>query len=323
MLVDGAGQIIVDALTANRSFASIPSASSLLDASNYTVQAVSFGKDAAGFQFHGHQIISPSTTIVIKTLSYGPVSLSSYQTSTTASALQGTYELLPRYPSPLDKRLELNSTVTVYSSGVPDVGHCLNSILSPSLSANYHLVGCFPASGGTNFWMVSSVTNATGSVIISGVLSSFYNANLIMDPSGYLTFASGNSVTHNSLSAANNYIQGALRCCDPSFPSRVTIKIPLRNGDAGALLLFGGLYQVGLWVLDIKETLKQAGSAPFAFNALNNKRRYKLFAKKTFNKDLLFCTDYSSNSGMRALFANGGTLFNEGSLTLSWYINFV
>lgn len=323
MLVDGAGEIIVDAFTANRSFASIPSASAILDASNYTVLAVSFGKDAEGFSHHAHEIISPSSVSSIKVLSYKAINYSSYHSSATASALQLYFNFLPQSPSPLDKRLENKSTVTVYSSSVPDVGHCLNSIIDSNLSSFAHLIGCFPASGGTNFLMVSSLTNATGSVIVSGTLSSFFNSNLIMDTSGFLTFANGTASTQATLNAGSDFTKGAIRYCDSSFPSRVTIKIPLKNGDAGSLLLFGGLYHIGLWVLDIKETLKQGISAPFNFNALNNKRKYKLFAKKTFSKDLLYCEDSGAIAGMRNLFANGGSLFNEGSLTITWYINFV
>lgn len=323
MLVDGAGQIIVDALTANRAFATIPSASSILDTSNYTVIAVSFGKDADGFRSHAHQIISPSSVSSIKVISYKPTNFSSYHTSATASALNFTYKLLPESPSPIHTRLEMESTVPVYSSGVPDIGHCLNSILHSTLSSVHHLVGCFPASGGTDFWMFSSSSNPTGTLIVSATFSSFFNANLIMDPSGFLTFADGYAAAQATLNTGSDFTKGAIRYCDASFPSRITIKIPLRNGDAGAMLLFGGLYHIGLWVLDIKETLKQGISPPFNFNALNNKRKYKLFAKKTFGKDLLYCEDYSSNSGMRNLFANGGSLFSDGALTITWYLNFV
>lgn len=142
-----------------------------------------------------------------------------------------------------------------------------------------------------------------------------------MDTLGYLTFAPGNNAANVTLSSTDNYTAGALKVINSTSGS-IDVKIPLIRGDAGALLLYGGLYQLGLWVLDIKETLKQGITAPFPFNALNNKRKYKLFAKKTFNKDLLFCTDYGS-PGMRNLFAVGGALNNEGSLTITWRLNFI
>jgi len=144
-----------------------------------------------------------------------------------------------------------------------------------------------------------------------------------MDTSGFLTFAPGAAAAQATLNSTSSFEQGALRYCDASFPNRVTIKIPLITGDAGSLLLYGGLYHLGLWVLDIKETLKQGISPPFNFNALNNKRKYRLFAKKTFNKDLLYCTDSGATAGVKSLFSVGGSLSSEGSLTISWYINFV
>jgi hypothetical protein len=170
--------------------------------------------------------------------------------------------------------------------------------------------------------MVSSAANATGTLILSSTFSSFFNENLLMDASGFLTFAPGYAAAQNTLNNTNTYTQGSLRFCDSSFPSRVTIKIPLRTGDAGSLLVYGGLYHLGLWVLDIKETLKQGITAPFNFNALNNTRKYKLFAKKTFSKDLLYCNDVGSNSGMKELFSPNGVYSSDGSLTITWYINF-
>ena len=59
-LVDGLGELIVDALTANRSLSAIPSASAILDTSNYTFHAITYGKNADGFRKHGHVILSPS-----------------------------------------------------------------------------------------------------------------------------------------------------------------------------------------------------------------------------------------------------------------------
>jgi len=321
MLVDGAGELIVDVMTANRSLASIPSASAILDASNYTFHAISYGKDADGFRNHAHTILSPSSTKTIKVKSYDAVTVSSYHTSSTASALADTYKLLPRYPSPLDRRLELNSTVTTYSSGVPDVGQCLNSVINPSLSAYSHLIGCFPASAPTTYWMVSSVLNTTGSVIFSGTLSSFYNYYSLMDTSGFLTFAPGYAAAQNALWDAADYTKGVVRACKTSFPEKINMGWRLNNGDAGGLLLFGGLYHIGLWYLDLKEMLKQGYYPPYSFNTLNNIRKYKLFAKKTFNKDLLYLNDAGGLSAFKTYFDSASAL--RTAVTILWDINFV
>ena len=53
MFVDNAGQLIADVMTANRSLAGSVSAS-ILDTSNYTFQAISYGKDPSGFGYHAH-----------------------------------------------------------------------------------------------------------------------------------------------------------------------------------------------------------------------------------------------------------------------------
>ena len=56
LLVNGAGQSIVDMLTVSPSLSGIPSASALLDTSNYTIQAISFGKDASAYTLNAHAI---------------------------------------------------------------------------------------------------------------------------------------------------------------------------------------------------------------------------------------------------------------------------
>ena len=57
MITQGFGETLTDALTANPALADLPSVSAILDTSNYTFQAVTFGKDAQGFQgFHAHLV---------------------------------------------------------------------------------------------------------------------------------------------------------------------------------------------------------------------------------------------------------------------------
>lgn len=319
MLVDGAGKHIVDMLTIDRSLSGIASASSILDTSNYTFFAISFGKDAAGYGQHAHRVVSPSSDFIIKAVSYRESTVSSYQSSATASALELTYKLLPASPSPLDKRLEFSSTAP--SSNAHDLGQCLNSVRDINLSSSYNIIGCFPNATGTNFWIVSSASNATGTRICSGVLSSFFNTHNLMDPSGFLTFAPGDATTQNSLLAANTYTNGAIVSMAQTFPNP-TVYFRLYSGDAGALALFGGVYHLGLWTLDIKEMLKQGYNPPYIYNALNNIRKYRLFSKKTFNRDLLFVKDNGTTAGFNSHFSNNGA--STGTpITITWTIKFV
>lgn len=323
MLVDGAGELIADIMTMNRSFASIPSASAILDTSNYTFQAISYGKNADGFRYHAHVILSPSgqDNGIIKVLSYQPLSTSSYHSSAIASSLDYIYKLLPESPKPSDTRLEQRSTVTNYSSGVPDVGHCLNSGCDPSLSSYSHLIGCFPRKSlGFQYWVVSSAQNPAGSILYSGTMYSNYNFDGTMDSSGFLTFASGRGSDHliNYNLGVAGY--GVLRTPLADFPDKIRLSWYLAGGDAGSLLLFGGIYSIGLWYLDIKEMLKQGYYPPYSFNPLNNIRRYKLFAKKTFNRDILYLNDFGTSSGFNASFNYPSV--GWGGLGFNWDIYF-
>lgn len=321
MLVDKAGELIADVMMANRSLSAIANASAILDTSNYTFHAITYGKDAAGYKNHAHTILSPSGNGIIKVVSYEAITVSSYHTSATASALELYYKLKPQYPHPMDTRLEASSTLPNYSTQVSDVGHNLNSRISPTLSSLSNLIGCYPASGaGTTYWMVSSSSNPSASVIISGTLSSLYNTNLLMDSLGFLTFASGSLKDHNDLLGTGDYSKGVLRTNKVSFPDKISLSWQLGPGDAGSLLLFGGIYQIGLWALDLKQMLKDGYYPPYNFSALNNTRKYRLFSKKTFSKDLLYLNDYSGSSAFKEYFDNSGS--SKKTITFSWDIKF-
>jgi hypothetical protein len=325
MFVDKAGELIADVMTMNRSLATIPSASAILDTSNYTFQAISYGKDAAGFQYHAHEVLSPSSDGIIKVISYGSNSFSGYQSSSTASALEFEYKLLPQAINPTDTRLELKSTIPAYSSGVIDLGQYLNVAMHPTLSAFSHLIGGFAPASGSNF----KVYNQSSSLIFSASIQSFYNSYNMMDCSGFLKFFAGALSEHQTAYNFNEslptfpfltaFSAGAFRTTGSNFPNDVDLKWLLTLGDAASLNLFGGIYQIGLWCLDIKEMLKDGYYPPYNFNTLNTNRKYRLFAKKTFSKDLLY---YASNSAFKSLFIDGGFSNNNG-IVLKWKIRFV
>lgn len=326
MFVDTAGELIADVMTMNRGLSSIPSASSILDTSNYTFQAISYGKDALGFQYHAHKIISPSSDGWIKVISYGNSTFSGYITSATEAALKGAYKILPASPTPMDTRLESKSTLPNYSSGIVDVGHYLNPIILSSVSSFAHLTGGFPASGGTNF----KVLNSSGGMIFSGSLSSIYNKYQLLDPSGFLKFSSNilsNNQSYNQELQADptKYFtfSGVIRSAEADFPTSVELIWPLIGGDAGSLNLFGGVYHIGLWYLDIKEMLKEGNNPPYSFNPLNNTRKYKLFAKKTFNSDLLYYNGNNTFYNYFIDFVAADPFFNGSGLIFKWKIRLV
>lgn len=323
MLLDGAGELVADAMTANRSLAWIPSASSILDTSNYTIQAISYGKNYQGFKNHAHRILSPSSDGIIKVLSYESNTVSSYHSSATASALEYSYKSYPRTGSPMDTRLELNSTISVYSSGVGDYGQCSNPIITSSLSSFAHVIGCYPHASGTKYWLVSSADNPAGSIICSGVLSSLYNLSSSMDSRGFYKFYPGSAVDHIAARNANIRDAGAWRLNINAFPTLININWSLPPGDAGALLLFGGINHIGLWSLDMKTMLKQGIYPPYTFDPLNNKRSYKLFAKKTFNSDLLYVKDFNNNSGFNTTFSGAISPTGAQRQYYTWDLKFI
>lgn len=318
MILRGAAEHIADIMTISPSLSSIPSASSILDTSNYTFQAISYGKDPSSFRHHAHTILSPSGTKVIKVVSYGGATVSSYNSSTTFSALSHLYNFLPCDINPDDTRLERGPTYTNVSASITDIGQCMNAAIHSSLSSFYHLVGCFPPSSGVQFWITNSSANPSGNIIYSGTLSGAYNRLGIMDTSGFLTFRSGNLTS--AMGVTDGY-SGAVRLTIAEWPKRLTISWLLPSGDAGALCLFGGIYHIGLWVLDVKAMLRSGYSPPFAFNPLNNIRKYKLFAKQTFSKDLLYVNDALGLSGFKTPFVDG-TGLTGGALFYQWALYF-
>lgn len=322
MILDQAGELIADIMTANRSLKNIPSASAILDTSNYTFQAISYGKDSKGFQYHAHSMRATSGNGKIIVVSYEPNTVSSYHTSAVSYKFPELYEILPNYPAPMHTRLEQASSVpkfalNSYPSALKDFGQCLNTAVNnnANVSSLHNILGCYSAASGTVYIIASSLINQDSNFVLSGNLSSLYNQLLIMDSNGFLTFTPGVASAHvalNNISENGGYTNGALRVPDTSFPKKVTISWVLGNQDAGALLLFGGIYHIGLWYLDMKSLLKQGIKPPYSFNALNNKLEYKLYAKKTFNKDLLSI----SNTGFKSVFE--GT----GKIKLTWDLKF-
>ena len=328
MFVDSAREHLADIMTVSRGLATIPSASAILDTSNYTFQAISYGKDSQGFKYHAHTILSPSADGIIKVVSYDSDLVSSYSPRLAAVALSNNYKQYPSSPTPTDTRLEMKTTLPNYTSGVPDLGQYINPSIDPSLSAYTHLIGGFPAASGTRYQIFKS----SGGLLFSGTIASgTYNLSGIMDASGFLTFAQGPTViqvflydTHEaSPTLYDNLGYGALRVPGAEFPKDVSTKWLLPPGEIATLNLFGGIYHLGLWCLDIKEMLKNGYNPPYSFNPLNNIRKYKLFAKKTFNEDLISYSDFGGISGFVELFQSVTGWDNSLGMVIKWNIKFV
>lgn len=323
MIVSRAGEVIADILSISPTLAEIPSASAILDTSNFTFQAVSFGKDANGFKYHAHTVIQPSATVSFKVFNYDVAPSQSYQTSTTASALKDLgYNFYVGYPDIKDTRLEFRSTATNISATLTNIGHCMNSIISPTLSSMAHLIGCYPASGGTNYYVLSSLSATylanPNVVAYSGTLSSTYNKYGIMDSNGFLKFAplgiSQGTAPAGNITGNDGYTSGCLLSGTSNFNTAegFVVAVQLPSGDAGALCLFGGVYHVGLWCLDLRAMLDAGNNPPYTWNTTNGIRKYRLFAKKTFSKDLTYLKNYGSTNAFKTIFSGSSPLDSNG-----------
>jgi hypothetical protein len=321
MFVKGFGEHIIDILTVNPAIAEVESASAILDVSNYTFQAVTFGKDAQGFKYHAHTIKSTESSTYnegkLKVTVLNTISPSSYHSSATHSEYNSTYNSVPNYPHYYDTRLERSSTITNCSSTL-DLGHYANPARSTnsSVSSLWNVEGGFPPSTTSEYVLLSS----NGSVITSGTLpAGYFNTHDIMDPSGFLKFIELNASAASSISSttldSTRWASGAYLVAPEVSSGQVRIHITVHGSDLASLAAFGGLNHFGFWCFDMRKMLDKSLTPPYGWDAINNVREYKLVAKKTYWKDLLHHSDYSTSAGFESYLINAGTnidSINEG-----------
>lgn len=327
MFVQGFGDVLTNVMTVNPALSDIPSASSILDTSNYTFQAVTFGKDAEGFTLHAHEVSTTqyvndvvasgasaydSGLLIVK--NYGSIladGASSYVLSATYNQLSSTYNSVPNDTSPLDYRLERASTLSTnlsnyqYASSLPNLGHYINAALNPDLSAIWNKVGAFTPSAGSDYRFFDK----DGTYSFSGTITSFFNANQLMDKDGYLHV--GETVATNS----PVYTDGAALVSSTTYPiteGQLALNVNIDGDDAATLVAFGSVKHLGVYCLDLNQMLESGLTPPYGWSALNNNRKYKLVAKVTILDNPLHHRDGSGSSGFEVHRKNNPTL-----LTLS------
>jgi hypothetical protein len=335
MFTQGFGEVLADIMTVSPILSSIPTASSILDASNYTFNAITYSKDAQGFKFHGHTVssIQSSSTYnngFLQFVKYNrdSNSVSSYHSSATQYYLSASYiSSLPCYPSIYDTRLERASTLTNIA-GTSDVGHYLNAAIDPQFSSLWNVIGGYPPSGNVGKYMMLS---STGTFMFSGNLSGVYNTFGIVDKLGFINMVPLNATANSTTPAFSGPFLNADISTFSSNPQLNILAGP-QLGDYASLCAFGGVTHIGVWCLDLKEMLRQGLNPPYAWNHLNNNRRYKLVAKSTLWRDLthhddainpllqlILTIDGKSYSGFRTFMVDG---YNEiGRLGPAWVIN--
>ena len=339
MFVQGFGEVLTDALTVNPALADLPAASSILDTSNFTFQAVAFGKDTGGFVQHSHAISSiqyvngisasgassydTGLLTIINYASDAASGASSYIPSGTYLKFLSTYDSVPNYPSVGDTRLERGSTLNAnlsgyqYASALPDLGHYANPALDSQLSAVWNKVGGFAPSGAGGTYGYAFYNKDLSNIYVGNVIS-YFNSHRVMDKNGYLNI-SPSSVSQNPTSYAD-YTSGSFivsSTIDSRTPSegRMILKSSVYQGDAVSMAAFGGIKHVGVYCLDLKEMLNSSLIPPYGWDALNNIRKYKLVAKVTILDDAFYNRDGNGEAGI-------GKWLTDSNVTISLDFDF-
>lgn len=345
LIVDGAGEVLADIMTVSRSLSGIEdhATSSILDASNYTIQAISFGTGSDAFRNNAH-VLTDGKRSLLETL-YGffvssiipvpsvvvnyPLDASSYYPEVG----------LPATPNPANRTLDFNTNVSAVVGGVavssvfPGNGQitnfmpsaimssvCEGTIFSSTASAHSvaSVMGAFPEGSGTgftqqtkNYTYAGDGTNFAWSP--SNRSGSYFNEASSMDVSGFVNMimSSVAGPGYSSSSSASGLI---LSATGPDFHKNglVVYEVTLAADDIALANSYGGIYSFGLWTIDMKQCLLNGNTPPFAFSVLNNPRKYKLFCFKGLSKNLAYIQDNGTDPGD----------YNYKDLKLQWRLYF-
>jgi len=346
MLVDGAGELLADIMTVSPSLSGVEdhATSSILDASNYRINAISFGTGKDAFRANAHAL--------------GEDSLGQLTGSRRNLHLNGTWGMfavnslpndpgvgfpavigLPDSPNPTMTVLEEDTSVssqltnsesrqTAVSSITPGNGQLTNFIPSAIYSGTYQgtafndslsacvaasLMGCFPDGSSAPFANTNRVAYRPtgGSEEFIAVDGGFFNEVSSMDVSGFVNMVM--SSVPNGGAAGLNFSGGASGLClsapaeetNEGFPF-VEYTVSLAAGDCNFAHAYGGITHLGLWTIDMNQSLLNGNTPPFEFSVLNNPRKYRLFCRKGLSKDLTHITDVNEYE----------------DLTIKWRIHF-
>ena len=334
MLVDGAGELLADIMTVSPSLSGIEdhATSSILDASNYRVNAISFGTGKDAFKSNAHVFFN--TDGIDQAITRRNIHLGgTYGVAITVpSGLPGGGTLpsmepvvgLPVAPNPTMTVLEEDTNISgvipfggdrefPVSSVTPGNGQLTNflpsavyssiyenTLLDSSLSASLAagLMGCFLEGSSADY------SNPNGQLIDFRNFGQntffqahgFFNEVSSMDVSGFVNMVM--SSVPNGGAAGLQFSGGASGLClsapaeetNEGFPF-VEYTVSIASGDCAAVHAYGGLYHLGLWTIDMEQSLLNGNTPPFAFSVLNNPRKYRLFCRKGLTKDLTYITD--------------------------------
>mgnify|MGYP003115975928 CR=1 FL=1 len=346
MLVDGAGELLADIMTVSPSLSGIEdhATSSILDASNYRINAISFGTGKDAFRANAHALDSGGDALGRLTDGLRTAvlngSLGMYAVNSVPNDPGAGFPPtigLPDSPNPAMTVLEEDTSVSSalprtsdgrplpVSAVTPGNGQLTNFIPSAIYSSVYDatifddsasacvaasLMGAFPDGSSTyaatpRLFFRKNKGAAETQVTTDG---GFFNEVSSMDLSGFVNMVMS-SVPHAGL----DFSGGASGLCLSSLPEETNEGFPfteytvsLASGDCVFAHAYGGITHLGLWTIDMNQSLLNGNTPPFAFSVLNNPRKYKLFCRKGLTKDLTHITDVSKYA----------------DLTIKWRIHF-
>ena len=205
------------------------------------------------------------------------------------------------------------------------------------------LLGCYPEGSGvgnpsgTQYYIYSSLDNSPYSYLepyggnsmtdLSGKYESLFNSVSSMDTSGFVNMAASSWVDHRySNTYGSNWYDpsysGLIVSAYDGFSSvsgggEVQYIITVSGSDLAGANLYGGIYNMGLWRIDVDKTLKAGNTAPFSFSPIYNPRKYKLFAKKSFSKNLCYIEDDVVSD------PDSAGIYGYNDLRIVWRIRFL
>ena len=220
--------------------------------------------------------------------------MSSLELASDVSAVVGSY-ILSSYVAGNGQNLNLVPREYHYN-------HFNNTDLASYSSIAASFLGCWPegsGAGGTHFSGFSGFDYTPTAVAFSGVYKGIFNEAQSMDTSGFVNMVMS-SVPHGGNAAAQGYelssaysgltVSASLdnRNSGESWSStgEVVYEVMIGSGDVGLSNFYGGIYNMGLWTIDMKRTLQAGNTPPYLFDPLNNPRKYRLFSTKSLTQNL-------------------------------------
>ena len=346
MLVDGAGELIADIMTVSPSLSGIEHTptSSILDASNYRMAAISFGTGSYYFNNGARKLDDRKAQIInanyLIPFNSGNAAITAFTrvpyvasfgydynpdfTNVFDGAAYGndeaTFDQLPTAPNPTLRTLEENTDSSAVvqvlgrfdievSSIFPGNGQHCNFLPSAIMSAMMEdtalalepsayytaasLLGAFPEGSSTPFAAQGRVFYDDSTLVAVNEYGGVFNEASSMDVSGFVTnvMSSVPDATYQMSSTSSGLCMSApAEETNQGFPF-VEYSVLIGSGDLGSVNHYGGIYHIGLWTIDMNESLRNGNTPPFAFSVLNNPRKYRLFCRKGLSKNLCYITD--------------------------------